>query len=502
MAAEIIRLVDVSKVYGSGDATVRAVDDVSLAVKEGDFLAVMGPSGSGKSTLMHILGCLDVPTSGEYRFAGEDVSRMNERELASIRNRRIGFVFQQFHLLSSMSAWRNVELPLLYRTARDRRQMALNALAQVGLSDRVHHRPNQLSGGQQQRVAIARALVTDPTMILADEPTGNLDSKASREVLDILTGLNKSGHTIVLITHDPNVAGVAERVVEMADGRLQRPGRGVSLLRTFDTGMRGLLGHRLRSILTTLGILFGVAAVICTVGIGTASADSVNSRIAALGTNLLTISPGSTTSFGVRGGSGSANTLTMEDVAGLEDKQDAPDVAAVAPVVAGTATLVSTELQLVDDRAGQHSRMAHGQRSNAVRWSVSSRRSRSTSMRRWSCSGRPPPQELGVTVGSQVSISGAPFDVVGMLTTTGQHRLHQQRRPRGHPDHHGTGPDHRGQPRLGSANPAQRHRARQRSDPHTSKPISSCCRRITSPTAPRPISTSPRRRRWRAPRHR
>jgi putative ABC transport system ATP-binding protein len=220
-AAEIIRLVDVSKVYGDGDATVRAVDDVSLAVRDGDFLAVMGPSGSGKSTLMHILGCLDVPTSGEYRFAGEDVSRMNERQLASIRNRRIGFVFQQFHLLSSMSAWRNVELPLLYRSARDRRQMALNALAQVGLTDRVQHRPNQLSGGQQQRVAIARALVTDPTMILADEPTGNLDSRASREVLEILSGLNKAGHTIVLITHDPNVASVAERVVEMADGRLR-----------------------------------------------------------------------------------------------------------------------------------------------------------------------------------------------------------------------------------------------------------------------------------------
>jgi putative ABC transport system ATP-binding protein len=220
VVAEIIRLSEVSKVYGSGDATVNAVDDVTLSVREGDFLAVMGPSGSGKSTLMHILGCLDVPTSGEYRFAGEDVSRMNERELASIRNRRIGFVFQQFHLLASMSAWRNVELPLLYRSARDRKQMAMNALAQVGLTTRVQHRPNQLSGGQQQRVAIARALVTDPTMILADEPTGNLDSKASREVLDILRGLNASGHTIILITHDPNVAGVAERVVEMADGRL------------------------------------------------------------------------------------------------------------------------------------------------------------------------------------------------------------------------------------------------------------------------------------------
>ena len=217
----VIELERVTKVYRTGTISVAALRGVSLSIEQGEYVAIIGPSGSGKSTLMHILGCLDVPTSGEYRFAGEDVASMNERELASIRNRRIGFVFQQFHLLSSMSAWRNVELPLLYRNARDRKQTALNALAQVGLTARVQHRPNQLSGGQQQRVAIARALVTDPTMILADEPTGNLDSKASREVLDILTGLNKSGHTIVLITHDPNVANVAERVVEMGDGHLR-----------------------------------------------------------------------------------------------------------------------------------------------------------------------------------------------------------------------------------------------------------------------------------------
>ena len=224
-APDIIRLEHVSKIYGSGDAMVTALDDVSLTVHEGDFVTVIGPSGSGKSTLMHILGCLDVPTRGAYHFAGEDVSRMSEVQLAHVRNLRIGFVFQQFHLLAGMPAWRNVELPLLYRRAGDRRASALRVLDQVGLGNRIDHRPNQLSGGQQQRVAIARALVTDPALILADEPTGNLDSQSSREVLALLTSLHDEGHTIVLITHDPNVAGIARRVLVMSDGRLQEEAR-------------------------------------------------------------------------------------------------------------------------------------------------------------------------------------------------------------------------------------------------------------------------------------
>ncbi len=224
-AAEIVRLDHVSKVYGSGDARVTALDDVTLSIHEGDFVTVIGPSGSGKSTLMHILGCLDVPSTGRYEFAGEDVSHMSETQLAHMRNRRIGFVFQQFHLLAGMPAWRNVELPLLYRRAGDRREAALRGLDQVGLANRVDHRPNQLSGGQQQRVAIARALVTDPTVILADEPTGNLDSQSSRDVLALLTSLHDAGHTIILITHDPNVAGIARRVLVMSDGKLHEEAR-------------------------------------------------------------------------------------------------------------------------------------------------------------------------------------------------------------------------------------------------------------------------------------
>jgi putative ABC transport system ATP-binding protein len=220
MNEHLIRLESVTKIYGSGDAAVVALDDFSLGIASGELLAVMGPSGSGKSTLMNILGCLDTPTSGRYWFGGEDVSHLNETQLAHVRNRRIGFVFQQFQLLPKLSAWRNVELPLLYRGEEDRRALALRALDQVGLSNRVDHRPTELSGGQQQRVAVARALVTDPDLILADEPTGNLDTAASRDVLALLRDLNQQGRTIVIITHDPEVAPVAQRTVTMRDGRL------------------------------------------------------------------------------------------------------------------------------------------------------------------------------------------------------------------------------------------------------------------------------------------
>jgi putative ABC transport system ATP-binding protein len=218
----ILRLRDVSKVYATGAVEVAALHGVSMEVARGEYVAIMGPSGSGKSTLMHILGCLDVPTTGSYHLAGEDVSAMSEGALAAVRNRQIGFVFQQFNLLASLPAWRNVELPLCYSGMgrAERKERAMSALGRVGLANRVDHRPGELSGGQQQRVAVARALVTDPALILADEPTGNLDSHSSADVLALFAELHDQGRTIVLITHEGDVADAAQRIVRILDGQV------------------------------------------------------------------------------------------------------------------------------------------------------------------------------------------------------------------------------------------------------------------------------------------
>lgn len=213
---------NVSKIYSRGNGEVRALDGISLSVQPGEFLAIVGRSGSGKSTLMNILGCLDTPTNGDYFLNGENVAGLNEKKLAEIRNRELGFVFQGFNLISGMDAVENVELPLLYRgiPAARRRSLALNALDRVGLSERVNHMPDEMSGGQQQRVAIARAIAAEPPLILADEPTGNLDSKSGEAIMQIIHSLHKQGTTIVLITHDNKIAASAERVVQIQDGRM------------------------------------------------------------------------------------------------------------------------------------------------------------------------------------------------------------------------------------------------------------------------------------------
>jgi putative ABC transport system ATP-binding protein len=220
--AEIITLNNIYKIYQMGENSVNALNNVSLKVNEHEFVAIVGPSGSGKSTLMNILGCLDVPTAGSYILDGNEVSNMNDNELADIRNRKIGFIFQGFNLLKKLSAVENVELPLVYQGIgqKDRHRRSIEALEAVGLGGRLKHAPNELSGGQQQRVAIARALVSNAPILLADEPTGNLDSKSGQEIIKIMHDLHEKGNTIILITHDNNIAMQAERIIRIIDGQI------------------------------------------------------------------------------------------------------------------------------------------------------------------------------------------------------------------------------------------------------------------------------------------
>ncbi|MDO5338118.1 MAG: ABC transporter ATP-binding protein [Eubacteriales bacterium] len=223
MEEPLIRVVDMCKIYNPGENEVRALDHINLDIYKGEFVAIIGQSGSGKSTFMNMLGCLDVPTSGSYYLNGTDVSEMEDNELSEIRNKEIGFIFQGFNLISNLTAQENVELPLIYRgiDRKTRRELALEALKMVGLEKRVHHKPAEMSGGQQQRVAIARAIAAQPPVILADEPTGNLDSGSSREIMEILTNMHKSGRTVILITHDNGIAEQAKRVVRIMDGKIE-----------------------------------------------------------------------------------------------------------------------------------------------------------------------------------------------------------------------------------------------------------------------------------------
>jgi macrolide transport system ATP-binding/permease protein len=354
MTPPVIETVDLWKVYKLGEVEVNALRGVSLRIARGEFVAVMGASGSGKSTLMNVIGCLDRPTGGRFLLEGEDVAGLSEEDLAAVRSRKVGFVFQNFNLLARTSALENVELPLFYsqRSGADRARAA-DLLRLLGLQGREQSLPNQLSGGQQQRVAIARALVNSPTILLADEPTGNLDTTNSAEIMETIRRLNREhGITVILVTHDSSIASYADRTVTFSDGEIISDTGPVQVAPPREAGTaesgpqaaaaqggdflmfgtmaanaaaRALRRNKMRAALTMLGIFIGVAAVIAMVAVGDGASASVQAQIASLGTNLLIVLPGATTSNGVRAGFGSTSTLTTADADAIRKQARAVD---------------------------------------------------------------------------------------------------------------------------------------------------------------------------------
>jgi macrolide transport system ATP-binding/permease protein len=358
----VIEVRGVTRTFRLGDIEVQALRGVDLTVRPGEFVAIMGSSGSGKSTLMNVLGCLDHPTSGRYLLEGVDMAALQEPDLARIRSERLGFVFQSFNLLARTSAIENVELPLYYVAAgparhAERIEQAREALRFVGLGDREGNTPGQLSGGQQQRVAIARALINRPSLLLADEPTGNLDTKTSHEIMGMLVALNREqGVTIILVTHEADIAAYADRIVTMRDGeivsdeRVTKPvvpaaggGRSIaarlaergaisalptSAVVAFGTmvlaaAAQAIGRNKMRSALTMLGVFIGVAALIVMVAVGNGASEAVRKQIESLGTNMIVILPGAVTTGGIRGGFGSASTLTVADARAIRREDSA-----------------------------------------------------------------------------------------------------------------------------------------------------------------------------------
>ncbi len=359
----VIEVKDITKTYKMGRVPLTVLKGVSLKVEQGEFVAIMGPSGSGKSTLMQILGLLDVPTTGTYELLGKQVSDLDEDRLAHLRGESIGYVFQQFNLLARTPAIENVALPMIYGGGVPDKNRAAHLLERVGLETRKHHRPNELSGGQQQRVAIARALINGPKILFADEPTGNLDSESTQEVMKIISELHRSGITIILVTHEPEIAQWADRVIRVRDGLIQSDEtravlnprerhdilapksnpvvlqgweRLLSELRMFfSQGMMALLANKVRTGLSMLGILIGVAAVVAMLAVGTGAKKSMEEQLSSLGSNLLVVMPGSRKSWGVALDAGTVTRLTLEDASAI--LKSVPQAVRVGPTVSGKA---------------------------------------------------------------------------------------------------------------------------------------------------------------------
>ncbi len=356
----LIELNGIGRSYWVADGELKVLKEVSLSIDAGEFVAIVGPSGSGKSTLMQILGLLDRPTYGTYHLMGQDVSRLSDDQGAALRSKTIGFIFQMFNLLSRTSALDNVALPMIYSGAPNRDERAKEVLINVGLADRMDHKPNQLSGGQQQRVAIARSLVNRPKILFADEPTGNLASDQAEDILRQLQALNDTGITVIMVTHDPDIAAHARRILHIKDGRivsderkdsssssspvaavggsttaLEHPRLSFSEIREYAaSALRAISANKVRSGLSMLGILIGVAAVIAMLAIGKGAQKAVEARLSSLGSNLLMLIPSRSSIGGVFGGAGSVSRLTMEDIKAVQ--RSSPYVARVDGNVSGS----------------------------------------------------------------------------------------------------------------------------------------------------------------------
>ncbi len=363
----LIKVSHLNKIYRMGDTAVKALDDISLEIERGEFLAIMGPSGSGKSTLMHVLGLLDMPDSGTYAFEGKTLTFSADKALAGLRSRKLGFIFQQFHLMKRTSALDNVLLPGIYLGSKDQKNHAQKLLGKVGLGDRLSHKSSELSGGQQQRVAIARSLLNSPAVIFADEPSGNLDSKSEEEIMALLCELNAAGITIIMVTHEEELKKLATRVIKMRDGKilsdernkpinydprvkedpllgqienLQRPNFLTMLFVFFGQALKSLLANKVRSFLSMLGILIGVASVIAMLALGAGAKVSIEKQLATLGTNLLSVRPGPDRHMGVSSEAVTA-TFTVDD--GERLKREVSGIASLAPSVSGRVQAVYRE---------------------------------------------------------------------------------------------------------------------------------------------------------------